>query len=617
MSGDYQLEDTLYIPFTTRAFATGIPTTLSGGTVTAHRDANLTQFTTGITLSADFDGISGLNMITIVATAANGYVAGETYTLYLSAGTVSSVSVVGEVVGHFTLDMSAAAKDLANATDGLGAIKTETAAILVDTGTTLDGKLNTAQADLDTITDTDGVILGAAGVDLIWDEPLSGHGSGGTTGKALRNAGGVVLATGTADAGAATSIDLETGVADTNDDFYNHTVIIITGGTGAGQERVITDYTGSTQQATVTPAWTVNPDATSEYEIVPGTVHAETQGGGYAGGAVWIGPSGTTGTQLYVDGTVDNPIDDGQMANAKTVADALNLRIFRVEPTSSITLGETLNGYAIEGIEYTLNLGSQDVSNTYISGANLAASTATGSGTIYNNCIFDNAVTLAPCVIRNSYLGDTTITAGSAGNFFINHCVSRAAGASVAPNFDFGAALAASNLNIRDWSGGIELENMGAGIGTYNASIEGQGAVTINANCSATSNLAIRGMFTLTDNAGGAVTVSDDARYEISQVHSADVVQISGSAPAADNLEASALGIISGTAQTGTLSTVTMTTDLTGYADDELIGRTVVWTGGDAAGQASDITDYASASGQVTYTAITTAPANNDTFVIV
>lgn len=491
------------------------------------------------------------------------------------------------------------------------------AAVLVDTGTTLDGKLDTAQADLDIITDTDGVILGAAGVDLIWDEPLSGHNTGGTTGKALRTAGGVVLATGTADAGAATSIDLETGVADTNDDFYNHTVIIITAGTGQGQERIITDYTGSTQQATITPAWTINPDATSEYEIVPGTSHAETQGGGYAGGAVWIGPSGSTGTQLYVDGTVDNPIDDGQMANAKIVADALNLRIFKVEPTSSITLGETLNGYSIQGVEYTLNLGTQDVSNTFVDGASLAASTATGSGTIFNNCIIDNAVTLAPCTIRNSYLGNTTITAGSAGDFFINHCVSRAAGASVAPNFDFGAALNASNLNMRDWSGGIELENMGAGTGTYNASIEGQGAITLNANCSATSNLAIRGLFTLTDNAGGAVTVSDDARYDVNQVHSADMVQISGSATAADNLEASALGIIPGTAQTGTLSTVTMTTDLTGYVNDELIGRVVVWTGGDAAGQASDITDYASASGQVTYTAITTAPANGDSFVVV
>lgn len=77
------------------------------------------------------------------------------------------------------------------------------------------------------------------------------------------------------------------------------------------------------------------------------------------------------------------------------------------------------------------------------------------------------------------------------------------------------------------------------------------------------------------------------------------------------------VGNIPGTAQTGTLSTTVMTTDLTGYADDELIGRVVIWTGGDADGQASDITDYASTNGTVTFTAITTAPANGDTFVIV
>jgi hypothetical protein len=82
-----------------------------------------------------------------------------------------------------------------------------------------------------------------------------------------------------------------------------------------------------------------------------------------------------------------------------------------------------------------------------------------------------------------------------------------------------------------------------------------------------------------------------------------------GSAAAA-NLALSAAGIIGGTAQTGTLSTTVMTSDLTGYVDDELIGRTVIWTGGTADGQASDITDYASASGTVTYTAITTAPGS-------
>ena len=136
MTGDYQLGDTIYIPFTSRAFATGIPTVLAGSpVVTGNRDASVTQFTTGITLTVSHDSIVGKNLITVVATGANAYVAGETYTLYLSAGTVATVSVVGEVVGHFTLDMSAAAKDLANGTDGLGAIKTETALIVADTGT--------------------------------------------------------------------------------------------------------------------------------------------------------------------------------------------------------------------------------------------------------------------------------------------------------------------------------------------------------------------------------------------------------------------------------------------------------------------------------------------------
>ena len=81
-----------------------------------------------------------------------------------------------------------------------------------------------------------------------------------------------------------------------------------------------------------------------------------------------------------------------------------------------------------------------------------------------------------------------------------------------------------------------------------------------------------------------------------------------------DNLN---LGIIYGAAVTGTLTTAVCTSDLMGYVDDELVGRVIIFTGGQADGQASDITDYASASGTVTYTAITTAPLNLDTFKIV
>ena len=86
---------------------------------------------------------------------------------------------------------------------------------------------------------------------------------------------------------------------------------------------------------------------------------------------------------------------------------------------------------------------------------------------------------------------------------------------------------------------------------------------------------------------------------------------------AAVNLSKSALGIIYGTAQTGTLSTTQASTDLSGYNDDQLIGRVIVWTGGNCQGEATDITDYANTNGVLTFTALTTAPANTDPFVIV
>lgn len=76
-------------------------------------------------------------------------------------------------------------------------------------------------------------------------------------------------------------------------------------------------------------------------------------------------------------------------------------------------------------------------------------------------------------------------------------------------------------------------------------------------------------------------------------------------------------GIIYGAAATGTLSTTQASTNLTGYADDQLIGRVVIWLSGAAEGEASDITDYALTNGVLTFTALTTAPGNGDTFKIV
>lgn len=72
---------------------------------------------------------------------------------------------------------------------------------------------------------------------------------------------------GTAQAGAATSITLAVG-ASAVDDAYKNMTVRITGGTGIGQERKISGYIGATKVATVSAAWATNPNATSTYDVI-------------------------------------------------------------------------------------------------------------------------------------------------------------------------------------------------------------------------------------------------------------------------------------------------------------------------------------------------------------
>ena len=103
--GDIRLEQTVDIKFTTRTFTTGAPGTL-GGTpvVSAYPGNSLTQLTAGITLTVDFDAVTGLNNCRVVATAANGYATATNYDLVITTGTVGGVSVVGEVIGSFSIE---------------------------------------------------------------------------------------------------------------------------------------------------------------------------------------------------------------------------------------------------------------------------------------------------------------------------------------------------------------------------------------------------------------------------------------------------------------------------------------------------------------------------------
>lgn len=114
--GDIRLGDTIDIKFTTRSFSTGAPTTLAGTPViSAYVGNSLTQITAGITLTVDFDAVTGLHNVRVVASGANGYATASNYDLVITTGTVGGVSVVGEVVGSFSIENRLLAPSAINA----------------------------------------------------------------------------------------------------------------------------------------------------------------------------------------------------------------------------------------------------------------------------------------------------------------------------------------------------------------------------------------------------------------------------------------------------------------------------------------------------------------------
>lgn len=114
--GDLAEDAILYFSFTTR-FA-GVPATL-GGTpaLSVYKDDNLTQSVAGVTLSVDHDGVTGFNNVVIDTSADAFYVTGSDYTVVITTGTVGGNSVVGEVVGTFSIENRFGLADITNITE--------------------------------------------------------------------------------------------------------------------------------------------------------------------------------------------------------------------------------------------------------------------------------------------------------------------------------------------------------------------------------------------------------------------------------------------------------------------------------------------------------------------
>lgn len=416
---------------------------------------------------------------------------GSTKTVTLAAGTTFTAAATDNVavMGPSPLQPSIAGNTLAVTNGGAGGVDWGH----VENKATSNDLSATSINLCDTVTDiTNGVDLSASAVDDVWDEVLTGatHNVPSSSGRRLRGISGTIFTDGTAQSGGNNTIQLAAGDV-TIDDQYQRARVIITGGTGTGQEGIITSSVAATDTLTIAIAWHTNPDATSEYNVIPGQVHTTVRNGGYDNGFVYIDTiNGNPGTQKGVNGTSTNPSDN--LTDTYVIMAQESISSVMVRPGSALVLPSDTTGKLFSGAAYTVALNGQEIgatrfeSSTSITGIGLNTASALP---VFNRCAIGNC-TLPPISGEsNGFFG--TITIGAEGNFTI---ANSAAIFNSSLTIDYGVANNASNFFLINWRGGsVEIQNAGAGTGSYGFDMVGVGDLTVNANCSATTTVTLGG----------------------------------------------------------------------------------------------------------------------------
>lgn len=259
--GEFDLSSIVYFKFTTRG-TTGAPATLAGTpALSVYKTNSTTESTAGVTLTVDFDSRTGFNHVAI-DTSADGtfYATATDFAVVITTGTVGGTSVVGEVVGHFTirnragLKPTTAGRTLVVDASGLAD------ANVVKLGPTGSGTAQTARD------------IGAS-VLLDNTQSILSAPAANTVGEALYMADIFRGRFGTAQAGTSTTITLDASASAADGRYVGYSCFL-SGGTGgglpgtAGQERTIVAYNGTTKVATVAQAWGTNPDATTVFKLI-------------------------------------------------------------------------------------------------------------------------------------------------------------------------------------------------------------------------------------------------------------------------------------------------------------------------------------------------------------
>ncbi len=491
--GNFEFGTTVHRMFTTVG-SSGAPAALSSAAVTVYRDGSSVEDNTGVTLVASYDR-TGQNKVVIDMSTAGFYSSAGEYMAIISSGGTASADMAGYVVAQWSLRRGPTP------------------------GSTL-SLISTSQA-LASVASVTGNVVGSVGsvasatgiATAVWGATRSSYTGSGSFGQIVSTSTAApniyvsnssLVTSQFSTAGLETASSLVTAV--------NFSTV------GLETASSVVDLSALAIDLVSSGVWD---------EVLSGASHNVTNSAGrrlralqdfagYEGGAVWIDTvNGTSNIDDFEGGTVNNRVDS--VANAKTIADSIGLKHFHITAGSCDVLAATYTDYEFIGENYLLDLGGQEVDNTIIQGGRITGS-FTGTPTFMDcemRAFTGPSAWLMRCALTSTAMESSSPTGG---NWYLDSCYSGVAGTAT-PAFDFGVGSSSINLNVRHYSGGLEILNMGS-TGTDTMSMEGHGQLVI-ASGNVAGNVAIRGHFTVTDNAGGALTLSDDARYDSTQIRDA------------------------------------------------------------------------------------------------
>lgn len=126
--------------------------------------------------------------------------------------------------------------------------------------------------------------------------------------NAATSTGLAAIRTGTCQSGSTSTTIVIDASASGSDDFYRNAKIYTTGGTGAGQSRIIEWYEASTKTCYVDTPFVTTPDNTTTFAILPdamggGAIHNSVLAGGSPSSTQFRGTSALSSTDDFYNGS--------------------------------------------------------------------------------------------------------------------------------------------------------------------------------------------------------------------------------------------------------------------------------------------------------------------------